>query len=208
MRYSTSTLIAIVISFFTFLGMSLLVTSPNTQKKHSFEPVNFSMVEEMQAPDVNTPTKPKEPPPQEKVKQPPVAPAIDIATKTDRPIVPLPTGKVATSDFDLEHLSLLAPSTPGTGASKDGDVIQVFPIQPRYPIKQLNNKIEGWVKVEFTVNEFGKVSNIKVLDSQPKRVFNNEVKRALMKSKFEPAMIDGHAISQTAVQTVEFKIEN
>ena len=107
----------------------------------------------------------------------------------------------------MENLTLQIPHSPGTGTSIDGDVIQVFPIQPRYPIKQLNNKVEGWVKVEFTVNEFGKVSNIKILDSQPKRVFNDEVKRALLKSKFEPAMVDGHAISQIAVQTVEFKIQ-
>jgi protein TonB len=207
MRYSTSTLIAIVISFFTFLGMSLLVTSPKTLKSHAFDTINFSMVEDMKSPDVKTPTKPKEPPPQEKVTQPPAAPAIDVATKTDRPIVNLPTGKVITKDFDLENLTLQIPHSPGTGTSIDGDVIQVFPIQPRYPIKQLNNKVEGWVKVEFTVNEFGKVSNIKILDSQPKRVFNDEVKRALLKSKFEPAMVDGHAISQIAVQTVEFKIQ-
>lgn len=208
MRHSTSTLIAIVISFFVFLGMSLLVTSPKTQKSHSFDSINFSMIEEMKAPDVHSPTKPKEPPPQEKVSQPPAAPAINFATKTERPIAPLPTGKVASKNFDLENFNPQLPSAPGVRGTKDGDVMQVFAIEPRYPIKQLKNKVEGWVKVEFTVNELGKVSHIKIIDSQPKRVFNEEVRRALLKSKFEPAMVDGHAVSQTAVQTVEFKIED
>ena len=105
------------------------------------------------------------------------------------------------------------PVLEGPVGTKPGEVTpsnsltEILPVQPKYPMIAMRDKIEGWVKVEFTVNEFGGVENIHILDSQPKRVFDQSIKQALLKSKFKPMKVDGQAISQQAVKTYEFKLD-
>ena len=70
------------------------------------------------------------------------------------------------------------------------------------------DKIEGWVEVEFTVTALGTVTNAKIINSKPRRVFDAATLRALRKSKFKPLMVDGKARAQKAVQIIEFKLQD
>jgi protein TonB len=62
------------------------------------------------------------------------------------------------------------------------------------------------VKVEFTVTPLGTVEDVKVLDSKPPRVFDRAAKRAILKWKFKPKVVDGKPVSRRAVQVIEFKL--
>ena len=79
--------------------------------------------------------------------------------------------------------------------------------QPRYPISAARDGIEGWVQLEFTIDSSGTVKDVKVTDSQPKRVFDSEAKRALRKWKYKPQMVDGRATDLPNMQVVlDFKL--
>ncbi len=95
----------------------------------------------------------------------------------------------------------------GTGVSQgDGDLIPLVKIAPRYPRKAAVAGKEGWVKVEFTVTELGTVTDVKILDSKPRRLFDRAAKRAILKWKFKPRVVDGKPVPRRAVQTIEFKL--
>ncbi|HKK03392.1 MAG TPA: energy transducer TonB [Gammaproteobacteria bacterium] len=89
----------------------------------------------------------------------------------------------------------------------DGDVIPIVRIEPNYPRDALLRGIEGWVRVRFTIMPDGSVMNPQVVDSNPRRVFDREALRAILRWKFRPRIVDGQAVSRPAEQTIEFNMD-
>jgi len=79
-------------------------------------------------------------------------------------------------------------------------------IAPRYPMIAVIQRIEGWVKVQFTITKEGKVSNAIVVDSNPKNVFDHSSLSAIKRWKFKPKLIRGVPYEQRAEQLLEFKL--
>ena len=86
------------------------------------------------------------------------------------------------------------------------DIIPVVTIVPNYPRKAAIARIEGWVKIEFTITEGGTVVNPIILESRPVRIFDREALRAILRYKFKPKICHGVSMKQTATQTIEFKL--
>jgi TonB family protein len=57
---------------------------------------------------------------------------------------------------------------------------------PVYPYAALTNGIEGWVLVEYTVNERGHVVTPRILEANPPGVFDRAALRALSRWRYEP----------------------
>jgi len=89
----------------------------------------------------------------------------------------------------------------------DGDIIPIVRVEPRYPRKAARAGTQGWVKLEFSILEDGTVTNAKVIDAKPRRVFNREAIRAIQRWKFKPKIVDGKPAQQTATQVIDFKLE-
>jgi len=87
------------------------------------------------------------------------------------------------------------------------NVIPLVRIPPRYPMRAARRKIEGWVKIEFTITEQGTVKDPVVVASQPADIFDRAALNAIRKWKFKPKVIDGVAFEQRAVQILKFKLK-
>ncbi|TDF35556.1 TonB family protein [Alteromonadaceae bacterium M269] len=64
------------------------------------------------------------------------------------------------------------------------DVKPIVRINPVYPSEAIEKKLEGFVKLAFDVNSNGLVSNIKVMESSPKGVFDDSARVALSRWKY------------------------
>lgn len=84
-------------------------------------------------------------------------------------------------------------SAPGAGFGRDGDASPIVRIDPKYPQQAARDGKEGWVKLSFTITELGGVEDVEVIDSEPKRIFDREAKRALKKWRYKPKVVDGVA---------------
>ena len=74
-------------------------------------------------------------------------------------------------------LALAAHATP--------KVIKKVP--PDFPREAVQKGIStGVVKAKLTIEADGKVSDVEIVEAEPKRVFDRAVKQALMEWKFEP----------------------
>jgi protein TonB len=76
----------------------------------------------------------------------------------------------------------------------------------RYPTAAMRARQEGWVVVSFTVDSDGTTSDVKVVESQPRHVFDRAAIDAVERYRFNPAMKDGVAVSSVKQQRIEFKL--
>ena len=60
-----------------------------------------------------------------------------------------------------------------------------------YPISALTKRIEGFVEMRFTVTETGAVANPEVLRASQPGIFDRAARRAVLKWKYQPQMVDG-----------------
>jgi protein TonB len=84
---------------------------------------------------------------------------------------------------------------------------EVVKTPPLYPLSARQREIEGYVQVRFLVDERGRVSELSVLDSSPRRIFEDSVLRAVPGWRFEPGRIDGRPVSSWVVTTIRFEME-
>lgn len=91
-------------------------------------------------------------------------------------------------------------------AGFDTDVIPVVQIAPTYPRAAKQSGMEGSVTMEVLIRPDGTVSDVKVMESDPPRIFDRAAIAAMRKWKFRPKIVDGNPVAQRARQTIEFSL--
>lgn len=86
------------------------------------------------------------------------------------------------------------------------DAVLVRQVNPRYPTAAMRSNQEGWVDVELTVGSDGTVSNVNVVDAQPKHVFDRSAVDAVSKWEFKPAMRNGEPMTVTLRRRLQFNL--
>lgn len=82
-------------------------------------------------------------------------------------------------------------------------------ITPDYPTDALRNKKTGYVVLSYTISSQGNARNIKVVESEPGRLFVRSAVKALHASKFYPVTVDGAAVgSEEYMRRYVFDLEN
>ncbi len=94
-------------------------------------------------------------------------------------------------------------------AGSDRDVIPLVRIAPDYPPRALSRGLEGWVKVQFTITPTGTVKDPKVVDSDPKQIFDDAALKSIARWRYNPRVEGGVAVERVGVQTIiRFQLEN
>jgi len=147
--------------------------------------------------DRRIPEKPKPnkrpPPPKMNMQANPIK---NIQPKMEVPDIDLP--------LELTHMGMKGVQI-GVG-NISTNVIPLVRIAPRYPMRAANRRIEGWVKVQFTITKEGTVTDAIVVDSEPKNTFDRAALSAIKRWKFKAKIIEGMAFEQRAEQLLEFKL--
>jgi protein TonB len=119
---------------------------------------------------------------------------------------------------DMEKTEALAQMAAGLGASTDldalherirlkkaaaGDVLQMpeqsltrlNKLDVQYPTRALQTGVEGWVEVGYTVGPDGSVTNVKIMNAAPTKVFEASASRAVSRLRYQPVLQGGKAIA-------------
>lgn len=79
-------------------------------------------------------------------------------------------------------------------------------IKPTYPSRARSKNVEGYVVISMLIGKDGRVSKLKVLESEPPGVFDDVVLEAARGWEFDPATYRGQAVAMRATQRVPFKL--
>ena len=127
--------------------------------------------------EVRDRTVPK-PPPVEDMPEPPIMQRTFDSVGGGSPfVVPEPKPEVG-------------PITGGSGAS-EGDLLPIIRVAPEYPQRAASRGMEGWVIVEFVVDELGRVLDPRVIDASPFGVFDRAALKAVLRYKYKPRVLNG-----------------
>ncbi len=80
-------------------------------------------------------------------------------------------------------------------------------IELDYPEMALRKNIEGWVDLSYTVTPEGKVTKVKVLNSNPVGVFDTAAANALTRLRYKPTVQAGKPIAVNTKLRIAFKLQ-
>lgn len=95
-------------------------------------------------------------------------------------------------------------SRPATVAANS--LIAVKPLKLDYPRGALVDGKEGWVDLAFNVTTEGKVTNVTVVSSSPRYLFDSAARTALARVRYQPVMVDGKAVEVSSTLRVAFRL--
>ena len=197
--------LGVAFGLFTLMHTVITVTGHGVDKVETQPTIDFvrlrrdSQVEAMQR------RKPPPPPP-----QPPPPPSK----------MRIETGNVANGSlaFAMPNVDLNASMSgggftgqmgaPGGSGMFDGDIIPLQRIPPQYPRDAARNGVTGWVQLEVLVNADGTVRSARVLQSNPKGLFEAAAVQAVLRWKFKPKVVNGQPIQQKGSHRIEFNLNS
>lgn len=144
------------------------------------------------------PVKPKPKPVKKEVKKPEVKkPDVKktVAPPDDKPFKSEEPALVSTN---APVKSAPKASVPGVSTSTGPKALSKA--KPTYPARALALGVEGQVKVQYDIDENGRVTNVRILEATPRNTFEREVKQVMRKWRFEAVAAKDY------VTTVVFKI--
>lgn len=205
-RYAVAVVLAVVITLVTFYIMDRLISGSRGEPDQLEPPpgIRFGPVEIDDRVEQRDRRRPPPPPPPE---TPPPPPDMEIA-RMEQEVQDMPSMDMPDLDFAMSGTGPFLGSMGQVDRTAEGDVVPLVRIQPQYPRDAAMSQIEGYVTIEFTIDETGAVRNPEVVESRPARVFDREAIRAILRWRFKPRVVDGQPVPRRATQTIEFNLDD
>lgn len=211
MRLLIGLLLAILVNWGLFSLMQSMASPDNVDlvRVEEINVLDFVRLKEQSTTELKKREMPDKPPPPKTPPPPPESVSSQVKPKMATPKLNVPRIDVPLNITGGPYLGDFARATVTPVAAKPqqyGSVMPLVRIPPRYPRSAARRNIEGKVKIAFTITKDGQVRDPRIIESIPEGVFDKAAMRAIMKWKFNPKIVAGEAVEQTAAQEIEFKL--
>ena len=205
-RFLASLLLGVAVTLVLFFIMQALIDSGDQAYRSDSDGqiMEFVRIKDDESLSLKDRRKPKKPEPP---KEPPPPPKM-IVEKQVKPT--MNKVKIDIPNIDLPTIAGGGPflgNWPGNPLA-EGDVLPIVRIDPQWPREALVEGIEGYVIVEVIIAADGSVASAVVIESVPRRLFDRNVIRAVLKWKFKPRIINGVAVERRAIQRLDFSLDS
>lgn len=193
-RINTAIFFAALVTLLLFYVMQLMISSQGEVPKPGAG-IKIGILTIPEIPLTVLTKAPKPPEPEEAV----TAPTVER--------VPAEPGGEGYIQPELPTLKPNLPSSEGIGLS-DGNALAMVQIQPTYPNRAITRGIEGYVVVEFNIDEAGSVVDPRVLISEPSGIFDKAAIKAILRWKYSPKVVNGKEVKVFGIkQKMVFSLE-
>ncbi len=142
----------------------------------------------------------KKPRPKPRIKQK-TAPIPEPVTEAE-PVIEQISAPVETIVKETEPAPVESPEP-----KVETDVVPTYRSKPKYPPRAMRAGVKGIVTVEFTITTKGKVTEPVIIKSNPPRIFDKSVLKAIKRWKFKPKLVDGKPVERRARQDIKFNFK-
>lgn len=193
MRFALSLLLAVAVSLLLFTLMYRLI-SPGSGEMARQTPPAIVDIRRVKEPPKQQRQKPQQQKPEPSIKPLALAPIAGIPVARVEP-------KIDVNDihFDNPELNIQQKywSQPATGSGSQYDYVgemdtgqkELVPVatsRPNIPKTAYENRINGWVLLAFAVTNDGHVTDIRIMDANPRGVFEANAIAAVRKWVYQP----------------------
>ena len=204
-RFLASLLLGVAVTLVLFFIMQALIDSGDQAYRSDSDAqiMEFVRIKDDESLSLKDRRKPKKPEPP---KEPPPPPKM-IVEKQVKPT--MNKVKIDIPNIDLPTIAGGGPFLGNWAGNPlaEGDVLPIVRIDPQWPREALVEGIEGYVIVEVIIAADGSVASAVVIESVPRRLFDRNVIRAVLKWKFKPRIINGVAVERRAIQRLDFSLD-
>lgn len=191
--------------FLIFLGIGYVIAEPPGASDAN-ERADLNFLRNIRPSEINERErkKPKTPP---KVQKQPEVPKPKVA-KVNKPNNATPKMESVPMVAGLDLGSGAFVGGVGGGGNSDSDLVPIVKVNPQYPREAAMKGIQGYVQLIVDIQQDGSVSNVRISDSSPRRVFDRAAVRAASKYKYRPQIKDGKpvVVKGYGIQ-IDFKID-
>ncbi len=111
--------------------------------------------------------------------------------------------KLGKSDEATKHCIAIGSMTPWKDSQEQRPL---FRTRPKYPVANARKRKEGWVKIGFTISDFGTVIGTEILESKGGKGFEKSSLAAIKKWRFAPKFEDGKPVEAYATVQLDFRM--
>ena len=205
-RFLASLLLGVAVTLVLFFIMQALIDSGDQAYRSDSDGqiMEFVRIKDDESLSLKDRRKPKKPEPP---KEPPPPPKM-IVEKQVKPT--MNKVKIDIPNIDLPTIAGGGPFLGNWAGNPlaEGDVLPIVRIDPQGTREALVEGIEGYVIVEVIIAADGSVASAVVIESVPRRLFDRNVIRAVLKWKFKPRIINGVAVERRAIQRLDFSLDS
>ena len=193
--------VSLGLAMLLFLLMAWLVAAPKQQSQPMLELTAVNFVVDEQQQNVEHRTRALPPPPTLEPLPTDYMTAPEPAMQLSAPIAP---GRISASALNIEVGSVEI-NAPEIGSFESASpIMPIHRVEPRYPYKASQRRIEGYVVIRFNIDEKGRPVDLEVIEATPKRVFEREAVKALKQWRYQPMLEQGQPVTHHR-QTVKLE---
>ncbi len=191
MRVLSALISGIAISIALFFGMHLLISNDANAFKDKKDIPHLVYLSEKQESKLERKkrVKPKEPPKKEPPKKIKMV-KVNMTPKVNQNVKVKPMTTHIPKVMDISAISSLSGAqvaVPTQSVFNAYGLQTLKRVHPKYPRRAKLQRKEGYVELAFYINSTGEVSNVSVIDSKPKGVFENSAIKAIKRWRFKPS---------------------
>jgi periplasmic protein TonB len=152
---------------------------------------------------------PPEPEPQREPEPPRRAPSMDFTPDLPTPSLTAPALRGPSVRLDPSLFGGVVPMGEIVFAAADLDQPPRATVRtpPVYPYRARQRRIEGTLQVRFLVRRDGSVGEVVVESADPPGIFEDSVREAVARWRFEPGRLAGEAVAAWVVMPITFDMD-
>ncbi len=206
MRVFIAIIFSLVISIAMFVLMQKMTSADSDAVKEQTKPIQLTYLRDKKDTNIERKKRIKPKEPIKKVEPKNLKFKAELNQKLNKNVKIKPLA--VNTNIDISSVNALSGAQIAVGSNLfDANMLNALKrVNPRYPRRAKIRRQEGFVQLVFKIDASGFVSDVEIVDSNPKGVFDEASIKAIKRWRFKPSKDDVPGSFKNATITFNFRL--